>query len=303
MNEPTVHIAIGIDCDYPRGNYFYTEEGTLIARDVFETIQRITELLPQLGISFTYFVCGTFLEDLKKRYGRQSVRDAFISGISDAIEIGDHTYSHRPLIEIPTRKDKVAIPPNELAMEYHRNSDLFAEVFGIDLARRGFRAPLGHYRGLQGHEEIQEILYNCGVKYVSTDLRDRQHSIHPPLVDLEGNGRYPYAYPTGLLEIPIHGWQDTAFFGYSKTPLYEASPETYQDILTYFYKQVNRAKQIAITDNRHFILGLALHPFNIHKYGHNGLFFRDLTKIADVSKAIFCQYSQVEELIKKGNPK
>ena len=58
---------------------------------------------------------------------------------------------------------------------------------------------LGHKEGLKGEFKLLDIFKRLGVKYVSSDLRDVNNSLHPKLVTEDGKIRQPYRYENGML--------------------------------------------------------------------------------------------------------
>jgi hypothetical protein len=286
---PIVRVMIGLDCDRPRGNILKTDEGRKMADAKMLSLERIGRKLDQLEMPRTYFVCGQFLESMVAQFGETRVRLAF-SPDSYLSEIADHTYSHSVMKAIPTRPDKVPIHHGRVVEEYKFNTDLFSAIFRQDLRERGLRAPLGHYQGLSSDSQLTATLDACGVLYLSSDLRDRNHSLNPRLLDESGNPRQPYCLTANLVEIPSHGWQDTVFGGQSMTPLFETPPSTYPEILAFYAELFVGAKEVAARTGKEFYLGLVNHPYNICYYDPLDRFFDDLKEVADELGVRFCHY-------------
>lgn len=285
-----VYVMIGLDCDRPRGAIIETAHGKEMARVKVLSLEHTRDSLNKLNLPRTYFICGQFLEAVEKYKDRNYVANLF-DAKNSLVEIADHSYSHSLLKPIPTRADKTPINKNRIAEEFIKNSDLFHRFFGLPLPVRGYRAPLGYYRGLQDNIEVQKTLRSLDVLYVSTDLRDIDHSINPKLKDeLTGQIRQPYFYQTGLLEIPTHGWQDTAFMGFSKSPLFESPPKNFLEICTYYLDLFHQAKELSIQFQKDIYLGLVLHPYNIALYDKEGILFNNLVKAAKKARVSFCRY-------------
>ena len=142
------------------------------------------------------------------------------------------------------------------------------DVFGR--VPRGIRASHGYYKGLEDEHQTIQVLSDAGIEYVSSDGRDKKWGINPPLVD-DGSFRQPHFYDEStLLEIPIHGWQDTAFAG-SRTggvPQFNtwSRDRLYDYILAHYGAIILQAKEIALQSERPIWIGLSLHPLALREY-------------------------------------
>ena len=285
-------IMLGFDCDRPRGNFINTSDGSKMAVRKIESLQRITETLNSLVIPRTFFICGQFLESMSNKFGISCVRESFGSD-NYLVELADHTYSHNVLAGIKTRPDKIPISIGQVTQEYHINTILFREIFGLEIGERGYRTPLGHYCGLSNEKLLLDTLLDLKIKYISSDLRDNNESIYPP-VCINGQPRQPYHYQNGLLEIPSMGWHDTAFSGTSKTPFFTSPPSNYLEIIDYYHELLRDAYYFAQDSNTYF-LGLVLHPYDLSIYDEKKRIFYDILDIAQSLNAVFCRYDSVLE--------
>lgn len=287
-------VLLGFDCDRPRGDFIWTSEGSQMAEIKMFSLEQISRILNSLEIPRTYFVCGQFLESMTDKFGQARIQQVFLSRESLS-EIADHTYTHNVLKFIPTRADKQPIPPEVVSQEYQINTKVFKRILGKDIPQRGLRAPCGHYKGLLGEELLLDSLYKEGVLYLSTDCRDRNHSLNPSLTREDGTPRQPYYYSNGLLEIPTHGWQDTVFGGKTSTPVFEKYPQNYETMLQYYRHLFLQAKNIAVEHNQNFFLGLSLHPYNIGLYNPSYTLFHALHSLATELGLTFCKYNEVNQ--------
>jgi len=283
---------LGFDCDRPRGKFIKTEEGAYMAKTKFNSLHRISETLEELEIPRTFFICGQFLESMAMMFGKEEMKKSFCIN-SPYVEIGDHSYSHSTVKKILTRPDKIPISPEEVENEFKKNTDIFKNIFGLNIPNRSYRTPLGHADGLKDNEKLQEKLKKIGVKYVSSDLRDADDGLNPPLLNKDNTPRQPYYYKNGLLEIPSIGWQDTVFSKTSKTPTKEKPPETYEEIINYYKELFQKAISISEENNKEHFLGLVLHPYDNSFYNQNNRFFYDLNDIIKNINAEFCKYEDV----------
>jgi methionyl-tRNA formyltransferase len=298
---PNVRIMLGFDCDRPRGALIASIQGSEMAERKISSIERISRDLEELGIPRTFFICGLFLKSMSYKFGSEHLRQAFAVD-SPLVELGDHSYSHSILKKIEIRPDKSPISPQQAVEEYRINTKLFKDIFEKDIPSRGYRAPLGHFNGLHGEYVLLDKMVRAGVKYVSSDLRDQNHSLKPPLQHQDGTPRQPYRYENGLLEIPSMGWQDTLFSGTSRTPVFGGVPNSYDQIVDYYRRLFEDAKAIASEYDRDFFLGLVLHPYDITHYDVNGRLFCDLYAIAMELGGSFCTYEDVFNHFEKCTP-
>lgn len=291
-NDYGLKIMLGFDCDRPRGDFIKTEEGMRMAQRKIKSLQEISKTLQELEIPRTFFVCGQFLESMSSLFGKGEIKKVF--GIdSSLVEIGDHSYSHSVVKKIKTRPDKIPITPEEVVEEFKKNTKIFKEIFDLNITKRAFRTPLGHSNGLEGENKILNKLRDLGVKYVSSDLRDENDGLKPPLENKDKTPRQPYFYENGLLEIPSMGWQDTVFSKTSKTPTQEKIPESYEEIIEYYDRLFREANEIAQKNNIVYFLGLVLHPYDNSFYNKDNKFFCDIYNIVKGLKADFCKYEDV----------
>ena len=163
----------------------------------------------------------------------------------------------------------------------------------INIEKRGFRTPLGHKGGLKGEFKLLDIFKRLEIKYVSSDLRDVNNSLHPKLVTEDGTIRQPYRYENGMLEIPAIGWQDTAFSGTSSTKLFESPPTTFDEIIEYYGQLFSEGKKLSEKIGRDIFLGLVLHPYDVSFYDKENLFFGRLKEQLEKCDGTFHTYGEV----------
>ena len=301
-NQPTVVLLLGFDCDRPRDAFIISKEGSEMAERKSNSIIQISNVLNELKLPRTFFVCGHFLKSMNYKYGSKKLRQSFDVD-NKLVEIADHSYSHNVLKSITTRPDKIPITPEKVFEEYQLNTKIFDDVFGISDFHRGYRTPLGHYKGLSGMNNLLEKMKQVGVKYISSDLRGPNDSINAPLTNLDGTPRQPYWYENGLLEIPSMGWQDVVFSPYvSHVAKFENVPQntpfTYEEIIEYYKSQILNAKKIANDSGKHYFFGLCQHPYDTSFYFNEGRFFIDLKKILQEIGGTFSSYDDVDNYFK-----
>ena len=289
---PSVRVMIGFDCDRPRGSFISSDRGQKMANQKILSLETINKVLEKEQISRTYFICGNFFESMINNFGPERVKKVFNSK-SKLVEIGDHSYSHKIVKRIKTRPDKLPANFKEVKEEFQTNTNLFQKHFSKDFVSRGYRTPLGHKDGLKGEFKLLDTFKNLNVKYISSDLRDRNDSLHPKLIEENGNIRQPYRYENGLLEIPAIGWQDTAFSGTSSTKLFEKPPTNFLEILTYYSDLFVKANQLSQKLERDIFLGLVMHPYDVSFYDKDNSFFPKLKRKLEAVGGSFHKYNEV----------
>ena len=294
--KPNVRIMLGFDCDRPRGSLITSKKGLEMAERKINSIELISKELEKLEIPRTFFICGHFLESMNHKYGSKRLQDSFHVK-SDLVEIADHSYSHEVVKKIESRPDKKPLSPIQVKEEYSKNSSIFTEILEIDVSQRGFRTPLGHYRGLSGEYLLLDKMVEAGMTYISSDLRGPDDSLYADLQYEDEKLRQPYRYENGLLEIPSIGWQDTVFAQpeyvskFHRLP--DDTPSSYDEIIEYYKKLIQKAYKISLENNRDYFLGLCLHPYDTSFYNEDGRFFSDLYSIVKETHGTFCTYNDV----------
>lgn len=158
-----------------------------------------------LGVPATLFVCGRTLA-----HASEAVAQAHASGLFD---VQQHTYSHvlfRDVVyEAPPEGRIVmkASPHVALQAELEATSHLIRSLLGVEVV--GLRTPFGFYRGLRDRPDLLEIVRDCGLRYVSSWLRNEENGNPTPWLE-------PFVYAEEgfpeLLEIPSPFWLDAIWF-------------------------------------------------------------------------------------------
>lgn len=154
----------------------------------------LADLHRKYNIPATFFLLGKTLE----RWGKE-LRAIFEDG--PLFDLESHTYSHRLLKDNLMHGQGISL--QEMELEIKRGIQLVEDVFGRPCI--GVRVGCGFHNGFRGEKERLQIIWDCGVRFLSSDLRGPGDSIPTGLVqaywyDEEG-------FPE-LLEMPGHGWHD-----------------------------------------------------------------------------------------------
>ena len=283
-------ISFGFDCDYPRGiDFIRTQEGKTKLDSTVKGLEFIRDNCNRLRIPRTYFICGQFLNSIIDSLGLVKGINLFEPN-SNLVEIGNHTWDHQVIIPLKSRPDKVPMTKEQRQVNIEKTNKLIEDSLGLEMIY-GFRTPLGHPSGLHQYKEILNELKSLGFVYISSWLRDKKGSINPKLVKSYKNLRQPFYYPNRLLEIPTHGWHDTAFTRNTKTKLFSIPPHTYFEIINYYKNLFFEAGKISKT-TQVFNLALVLHPSEILTYARYD-FFDYLFEFSKELTAKFVKYIDI----------
>lgn len=166
-------------------------------------LETIVKIHKKYDAPATFFVVGSLLEENPNKY-RTLLGD-------ELFDIESHTYSHKLLKDHLTGGRGVSLEKaNE---EVAKASKLLKATFKKKIL--GLRTPWGFYKGLQGEKRILRILWENGIRFVSSDLMGPFDTVPAPLTQ-------PYWYKKDgfpeLLELPGHDWHDNVLKGYAKVP-------------------------------------------------------------------------------------
>ena len=187
-------IALSYDTDMAAG---YATDGICHGRTMpalHQYMLKLCETAEQYGVQLHFFQIGNGFEvPAVIEYLREILDRGHI--------IDSHTYSHMPLTSEDTSK-----LDDELAL----TNRLFEEHLGwTSIALRG---PGGYTHGLDGLQANQEVILKNGFRWVSGRYNHDLYSQGQQFA-VEASTREPvYAYPTGLIELPVQGYTDRAWF-------------------------------------------------------------------------------------------
>ena len=143
--------------------------------------------------------------------------------------IGNHTYDHVNLLATQLSELQFRFQRAPWLIEGRTVADVLEENIRltslalkqrVNVENSGFRTPGGFSTGLQGREDLQQMLMNEGFRWVSslypshanTAPQQRpEESVYQSLVDAVGRSQ-PFRYPGGLIEIPMSPISDIGAF-------------------------------------------------------------------------------------------
>lgn len=198
--------------DYDKGNLDHATK-----RYAREAGKRVVER----GGKIHYFCVGRVLEQPDVDW----LKDLAHAGHP----IGNHTYDHINLL---------ATEPAQLQFRFQRapwliNGRTTEEVIRenirltttalnqrLGIMNRGFRTPGGFSTGLHDREDLQRMLLDCGFRWISSlypphattrPLERPSEQVLDNIVQAQAAAQ-PFAYPSGLLEIPMSPISDIGAF-------------------------------------------------------------------------------------------
>ena len=148
-------------------------------------------------VSLQFFYVGNGLEDPDIDYLREILRRGHV--------LDNHTYNHVHL----------SMPDTELLrQELELTNRRLRERLGVESTV--LRGPGGLPGGLTMRYPNQQAILESGFRWVSSHM-DSTMGLYGPDHDAASPARLQaYAYPNGLIELPIQGWMDRIFFDFHR---------------------------------------------------------------------------------------
>lgn len=127
-------------------------------------------------------------------------------------EVASHTFTHE-LVKKHLSYGNDAPGEALLRDQIERSVGIIQDTFQREIV--GFRTPCGFYTGLRGETALLRILWDNGIRFVSSKLMGRGDTVPSELSE-------PYWYEEDilrpLLELPGHDWHDNVLKGYNFCP-------------------------------------------------------------------------------------
>ncbi|RJS85711.1 hypothetical protein CW702_00800 [Candidatus Bathyarchaeota archaeon] len=220
-------VVITYDTDMAGG---YSPTGVCHGRTapfLMDYIYRLCEVAEDFGIKLQFFQIANGLE-------LESVVSHVKSLLKRGHAVDCHTYNHVNLAYASSK---------ELSEDLKRANELFERKLGFK--SRILRGP-GGYRHLDLKVENQKVILENGFTLVSGEFdydllkhKDWRYMASAPSRNL------PFIYPSGLIEVPIQGWTDRAWFDSYRI----VNPRAYRDWrLRYGHKPVPEGWRCPWTD-------------------------------------------------------
>ena len=165
-------------------------------------LRRMVEIHEATDVPATLFLCGRTI-DLNRDVLRPLAEHPLF-------DLQQHTYNHVLLksvcIEDPLEGTRFIRGGSleQIRTEVAQTNALLRDEFGISC--HGLTGPYAYYRGLVDRPDILEILWEEGIRFTRTWGRN-ERDWQPVPLEVQPFWYAPQGFP-GMLEVPLHGWQD-----------------------------------------------------------------------------------------------
>lgn len=266
-----INYCFAFDVDRPRGDWLSSPGGEELLIKKLKFTKKASKLFDKYNIKRTLFLCGAFVEGVLSKHKGDLLKQSF--GNLQNIEIGNHTYSHSLLKKLHSRttNDRI-ISAFELGAELNATNEIIKKVFlpeEVFIFMNSFRSPYGYPESILKEPDILKIFLNSNFKYISSELRDKNAELYSDIS--EANLRLPYFIEDStILEIPTHGWQDSAFTLSDSTSGCDKAPKSEHEIIEYYKEEFEKINRIKLKKNLPFFnYVLTLHFFDMMQYDPN----------------------------------
>lgn len=212
----------------------------------------INNLMDKYGAERTLFILGKTLKDFHDYFSSRDFQNLFPNE-NPLVELAQHTYNHLTFSPISSVPNKDYVDEKTFIGDVKKSNGLMKKVFGKNSV--GLRTPDGYSRKIP--EQIAKKLKENGLEYISSNGRNSEGGLNPQIIE-GGNLRQPSRYKSGILEIPSHGWQDSAFTGLTKTPTSNV-PKNTREIFSFYENLFRQAKEIEQKPGKEISLGFVMH--------------------------------------------
>jgi peptidoglycan/xylan/chitin deacetylase (PgdA/CDA1 family) len=211
----------------------------------------------------TFFIVGELLT-------HKEISEELAVLLDDPLfEIGSHTFSHE-LMKQHKFYNNLAPDSSLLKEQIEKTNELIKATFKCNIV--GFRTPCGFYNGIKGEHVLQRLLWENGIRYVSSKLMGRGDTVPSELSE-------PFWYDEDdilrpLLELPAHDWHDNVLKGYNFCPVAwppslpwgypERPPKTPQEEAAIYQKGISYAIQVNAT-----YYSPVLHPWSTYRFNRD----------------------------------
>jgi peptidoglycan/xylan/chitin deacetylase (PgdA/CDA1 family) len=236
-----------------------------------KVLSGINHLMDKYEAERTLFILGKTLKDFNDYFSNKVFQNLFPNE-NPLVELAQHTYNHLTFSPISSVPNKDYVGEKTFIEDVKKANGLMRKIFGKNPL--GIRTPYGYSRKIP--EQIADNLKETGLEYISSCRRDSEDGLNPQIIE-EGNLRQPSKYNSGLLEIPSHGWQDSAFTKLTNTPLRNV-PKNRGEIISFYKNLFRQAKEVEQKQGEEISLGFVMHPWAINIYDRNLEILTDLMK-------------------------
>ncbi len=198
------HLLMGYDVENYLDPCLKKNLDWQVTRRFLSRMHRVHE---DLNVPCTLFIYGLLLEESDVLKALQDLAG------SQLFDLQQHTYSHQRLKTVLQNDGEMVTvfrgaSLEEIQKEVIRTNKLFEERLGIHC--RGICGPYGYYRGLMDRLDILKVLYEAGIRFTRTYLRN-ENDWGPLSIEVQPFTYEIQGFPQ-ILEIPSQGWQDIIYF-------------------------------------------------------------------------------------------
>ena len=226
-------IAITLDLEMSRNfptwetTHWDYEKGNLDAATKAYSVEAAQRVKERGGV-IHFFCVGRVLEQENVEW----LKEIAAAGH----KIGNHTYDH--VYVLAKKPEEVQFrfarapwlmrgksPAEVIADNIRMTTEALKTRAGIDAA--GFRTPGGFATGLEGREDVQQMLLDQGFQWVSSKYPPHANSkdgerpkpdVFDDIVKKQAAAQ-PFVYPSGLIEIPMNPISDIGAFRGGRWPI------------------------------------------------------------------------------------
>lgn len=240
----------------------------------------------------TFFIVGELLEDTAWAEEMSELMN------DPLFEVASHSYTHL-LIKESKCYNNIKPSLSKIEDEIKRTNDKIEEVFGK--RPLGFRTPSGFAEGLHGEPEIIEMLWNNGIRYVSSVLMGRGDTVPAPISK-------PFWYDTEsvrcllcpVMELPGHDWHENVLKGYNFCPIAwppthpwgypQSPPQNANEEFAVFKMGLDYVKE-----NNLPYYSPIMHPWSVYRFNKDA---ETIGLLLEYAGKIGIKYSNMEQLYK-----
>ena len=278
-------VAFGYDVDMP-GDPAYLYDRSLgwrsrpnpesvtdychghLNEDVSGYIQLLTRRAEDFDVRLQFFLQGNTLED---------PADLWVDLVRRGHAVDSHMYYHVALTTEPL---------DSIGEQLKRTRKLLEEKLGT--VNLGLRGPGGYVDGLRGREDVQRVILDAGIRWVSSEFACAPFCRQIPVLSREWVdiivGHQPFHYETGLLEMPFSGHQDRTFFDVDMG----GSPEPIEEWISYLKQCIDLAY------SHNLFLCLTVHPSTSFKHDPEAKYIREiLAYCRERPDILLCTYRDI----------
>ena len=271
-------VAFGYDMDMPCAGVEYLYDRNLgwprdaecianghLNEDVRTYVRLLASISEDYGLGLQFFVQGNTFEQTE-----DAALWTEIAGRGHAID--SHMYNHDSLLRTPVEEVRSQLEKTKSLIERHCGTENI-----------GLRGPGGYEQALHGREDVQQVILDVGIEWVTTQFQRAVHGNDQSWIDMIPS-QQPVYYPTGLLEIPFCGHQDRSYFDVDMG----GSPRPVNEWISYLKKCINLALENGLW------LSLTTHPSTSFKHDPEAIYLREIFDYCSQNPdIILCNYQDM----------